>query len=288
MARQKKESKVFYCKNILHDKYVWETDEYALGEDEKYWAVCPACNISRVEVPRSYLGLAKAWLVQSGPTTPEGKARSRLNSYKDGRASKVMHFLAPAFPGRYPECDSCEFLDECKASFSWCPVIVGPLLRVSQAYAQGRVNEVREIAGYNAAKQYHVLQMMFRRIMKEGVLVPKHIRTINGEDGVVEEILEWQKNPLLDVIPKYMQNLGHTAEQLAITPQQQQEQENIEGYLKSEGKKQISLEEHRTRSIKAVTDLKMQIQKANLARQADPALQRHKEQIEYEEIQDDK
>lgn len=288
MPRQKKQQKVFYCKNPLHDKYVWETDAYALGEDEKYWAVCPACNTSRMEVDRSFLGLAKAWLVQSGPTTPEGKARSRLNGYKDGRSSKVMHMLAPAFPGRYPECDGCELREECEESFRWCPVIVGPLLRVSQAYAQGRVDEVREIAGYNAAKQYHVLQMMYGRILKEGVLVPKHIRYIDGKDGKIEEVLEWQKNPLLDVIPKYMRDLGHTAEQLAVTPQQQQDQENIEGFLKNEGKKQISLEEQRTKAIKAVADLKMQLQKANLTRQADPALKRHTEQIEHEEITESK
>lgn len=86
-----------------------------------YFAPCLEC---KRECPQAWweINLAKAWASERTPEgiaavtanlrppTPEESKRIRLNAMKHGAFAKVAQYF-PARPGKYPQCESCEHLN---------------------------------------------------------------------------------------------------------------------------------------------------------------------------------
>lgn len=279
-----KDTRVFYCKDELHDKHVWESDQYAPDDDDIYWCNCPLCGKPCHEVPDRYLSLAKAWANQTGPRTPEGKRRSSLNGYKHGKYAKSLPILAPALPGKFPVCRDCEHREPCENEpYKYCPVNMQPMMELIRAFEEGDSAALKSFAALSQANTWQVAQMMYQAVQENGVLVPKEIRTKISKDGdQIDQVLEWQANPLLSRIPEFLSVLGHTADQQAITPKQARDQEAVEGYLQGQEIERVEAKEQRDKALKAITDLKEQLRKAHLQRAQDAALNDYSKQLSSE------
>jgi len=273
--------KTFYCHDRGHQRYVWGDTDYKEGDDGAAYALCPICKAPTKEVDDRYRSLYKGWMNATGPKNTE---RSRLNGYKHGANTTVIHLLAPALPGKFPSCEGCEYREPCENEpYKWCPVNVGPMMRFLKAYQEGSVGEMRDFAGFNQARIFQIVQMMFQQIQKHGVLVPKEIMHRPDKDGNQLETIEWQANPLLERILSYLQALGHTAEQQVMTPAKAQDEQNFQGYLAMEGQRTEAIEERMKTNLIAMQELKQKIQLAKLQRAQDDAMLRHAEQVEFEE-----
>jgi len=283
-----KTEKTFYCHDRGHQRYVWGSKDYEEGDDGADYAKCPICRKPTREVPDRYRSLYKGWMNATGPKTQEGKNRVRLNGYKTGEHTTVVHLLAPALPGKFPTCEGCEYREPCENEpYTWCPVNVGPMLRFLKAYQEGSVGDLKDFAGLNQARVFQILQMMFQQIQKHGVLVPKEILHKDGKDGSQKETIEWQANPLLERVLSYLQALGHTAEQQVMTPAKAQDEQNFIGYLQMEGQRTEAIEERLQKNLIAMQELKGKIQLAKLQRAQDEAMLRHAEQVAIEEQKKD-
>ncbi len=278
-----KEEKTFYCRRTdLHQRYVWVSTEYVFGEDDVAVAECPICGQPCQEVPRYYTRMYKMWQHATGPRTPEGKARSRLNNWKHGLRAQAATILAPAIPGKFLECNGCEYRRQCEdEQWKYCPVNLEPIMKFIKAYQEGRVTDLRELAAFSQGHVFQAVRMMFQELYKRGVIVKSEKKSMgkNGQQFISEEL---KANPVLARIPEFLALLGFTAEQQMMTPKVEQDDENVKGFLEAEKAKSEKLEEYMAKQAKAVEDLKTRIQKAALQRQADEALRRHNMQVEKE------
>lgn len=232
------------------------------------------------------------WDNQTGEQTEKGKRRVRLNAYKHGMRSQIFHMMAPAKPGTYLECNTCEYFEPCKnEKWRWCPVQVEPLMRFQDAYEDGKITDLRDLAAMSQGHIFQSLRMAFQQIYKHGVLIEKvvKIEEIEHDDGSVEKVkvTEWQPNPVLRRIPELMNTLGFTAEQQMMTPKTETDDANVKGYLDSEKEKKVDLKSHLIKIENSMNDLKLQTKRAMVQRAQDEALQRHDRQVELEREESD-
>ncbi|MCK5609803.1 hypothetical protein KAR91_48475 [Candidatus Pacearchaeota archaeon] len=249
-------AKHFWC---AKDKHYFLTDDYTGGDIAL--SKCEICGGIVEEVPHYYANLDKMHKSATGPVTQKGKDRSKMNSYKHGMRSRQLHLLAPAIPGRYPECSGCQYGEECKDDYKYCPVIVQPMMQFIKAYEEGNSADLRNFAGFTHARIFQILQIILKEIVEKGTLQPKVINTKyiakGNDDKPAEEetVLEWQRNPLLSQIEKLMQVLGFHADQQNMTPAKNQDQENTDGFIQAEKDKietDREFEERRTKAMEAV------------------------------------
>ena len=271
-----KSAKHFWC---AKDKHYFLTDDYT-GEDIAL-SKCEICGGIVEEVPHYYANLEKMHKSATGPVTQKGKDRSKMNSYKHGMRSRQLHLLAPAITDRYPECSECLYKTECKEDFKYCPVIVQPMMQFIKAFEEGNVNDLKHFAGFTHARVFQILQIILKEIIEKGTLQPKVINTkyiAGGDDDKPvekETVLEWQRNPLISQIQKLMEILGWTADQQSMTPAKTQDQQNTDGFLKTEQEKNTTLLEYEERRAKAMEEFKKEVIAAIPDRSNDKALNKY-------------
>ena len=279
---------VFYCRNEVHEKFVWITREYVADENDINCASCPICDQPTQEVPKRFLTLKKMWDAATGPQTPEGKRRSRLNSYQHGAYAQIPILLAPALTGKYLECETCQYAAPCsEEKWQYCPVQVEPMMKFLMAYEEGNINDLRDLAAMCQGHLFNILRMAFQQVYKKGIMSEKTIRESVNRQGEKVTMIEWQSNPILNRIPELMQQLGFSADQQMMTPKVESDDANIKGYLKSENQREVDLKDHTQKVEKTLDDLKIKIQHAVLLRSEDGALQRYNKQIESEKKEKD-
>jgi hypothetical protein len=262
-------------------------------------AHCPACQKQVHEVPHFYANLHKMWDNATGPTTRAGKKRSSLNGYKHGLRSRKLHLMAPAITGKYPECTSCHYIDECKSDFQYCPIQLGPVMQFLQAYEDGKVDDLKQITGITHARVFQILSLSLHQILEKGTLQPKkisekynHVKNDDSDlaydhDDERITVLEWQENPLIKRIAELMNVLGMTADQQMMTPSKKTEQDNIDGYLQGEESKSQDLKEFMQQQKTSLHDLKDKITTAMDKRNQDDALKNYEKQKTAEKDDND-
>jgi len=231
-----KEQKYFHCQPC---RYVWQSSDY-LTNGDNFVAICPICEKSKnvKEVSWRVANLALGWDKATGPVTEEGKARTALNGWKNGRTASKFHIMAPAKPGKYSICAECQYLDECKANFKYCPVDLETLARFIQAYKEGAVNDLRELAGLAQANLHKIFNEMVHHILTKGVAIEKKIPIFDkegdilvGDDGKPMFNIQFEKNNLVKDLPAYVQSMGFSAIDQDMTPRTRQESETLKGYI---------------------------------------------------------
>lgn len=208
MGKEEKKFRHFFCykcgQYFKSAEYVQLPDtEIAVGN---FIAECPNCKIKVQDVPYYFGNLAKMSRNATGPTTPEGKERTKYNGYKHGKYCKEPMLLAPALHGKYPECKECEYKEDCSSGKKkFCPVLLAPMLRFLEAYKSGEIKEIKEFAGLMQGKTYLTLEMMFKSLFEKGVLYKDKFGNI-------------QRNPILSLIPEYLNSLGFSSDQQMMNP----------------------------------------------------------------------
>ncbi|MFA6911266.1 MAG: hypothetical protein WCQ59_09120 [Candidatus Cloacimonadaceae bacterium] len=243
---ENRHKKHFWC---YTDSHYWATEDYCEpghtgcelddsgAEDPlNYYARCPICKEWTRAVPHYYANLPK--MKTTGPRTEEGKRRSSLNGFKHGRYARPHHLLAPA-TGKYDICAACEDQDECKAGkIKYCPYKLDLMARVIAAYENGKLDDIKSLAGITQGRMYLVIENMLGEVMNKGVLLKNPVIK-NGElvrydhDGEEQTLYEYMINPLIKELPKVMGAAGLTSDQQKMNPARQEENsEELRGHLK--------------------------------------------------------
>lgn len=289
---EEKEERTFYCKRVeLHERWVWRSKEYIANPDEdsehEYLCNCPICGAPTGDVDHRYYGRWKGWQNCAGPKTEKGKARSRLNGWKHGGAARQYHMIAPALPGKFSECETCNERDACENEpYKYCPVILAPMMHFLQAFNEGNIEDLRDFAGMNQMRLFQTVQMMFREIQKNGTMVERWREVSKGE-VTTRESLGFEANPLITKIIDAMQALGHTAEQQMATPKVKQDDDTIKGFLNAENDKSIDLSDYKAITQKRIMMLEAAVRKGNLQAANDPAMQRYSQEKEKDKSDDE-
>lgn len=243
---ENKHKKHFWC---YTDSHYWATDDFCepdmtgIDLDDpgafdgmNYYAKCPICKEWTRAVPHYYANLPK--MKTTGPRTEEGKRRSSLNGFKHGRYARPHHLLAPA-TGKYDICVACEDVDECKAGkIKYCPYKLDLMARVIAAYENGKLEDIKSLAGITQGRMYLVIESMLGEVMNKGVLIRQPVLK-GGElvtyeqDGEEATLYEYIINPLIKELPKVMGAAGLTSDQQKMNPARQEENsESMSGHMK--------------------------------------------------------
>lgn len=271
-----REAKYFMCQPC---RYVWQSDQY-LTQGDTIVATCPICEKSDKvkETSHRVANLALGWDKATGPVTEAGKARVALNGWVHGRNASKFHLMAPAKPGKYAICDDCQYMAECKAGYKYCPMDLETLARFVQAYKEGAVNDLRELAGLAQAQMHKIFNEMAHHVITKGVAI-EQISPVLNKDG--ELILDkngnpifnisYQKNPLLKDIPIYNQSMGFSAIDQDMTPRTRQESETLKGYLDEKNIDQQTMLDLKKRTHDELKRMREALTNMNLAKQVKDA-----------------
>lgn len=230
MSDSKKQ--VYFC----HDCWIaWDLED---------GPKCPKCGKEVKSVPWFWKNLVKTRGKQTGPKTLEGRRiaernlrennygpghknpeavkHTRLNAVKHGQYL-VASPIYPAKPGKYPDCISCPVREQCESEeWKYCPQKTDKIYefqgRVLAAIKNNNLEELDTYAGLTMAKAYSIMQDMLENVFKFGTTYKE---TTEFENGTVKEKIV--ANPMLEIIPKYMDRLGMTAQDRKLTQKQQGE-----------------------------------------------------------------
>lgn len=267
-----KNIKFFHCHPC---RIVFKTTDYVTTGDSAT-AICPVCESTKVvETSWRVYNVSKGWDCSTGPKTDEGKKRSSINGWKTGRFASQLHLMAPAKPGKFPLCSDCELIDDCKKTpFKYCPRDVETLAQFVHAYKEGKVNDLRDLAGITQAQMYRVFQKMFDHIMKYGVMFEIKRPILDGEgnpildnNGKPQFNIDWSKNNLIKDLPAFQSSMGFSADLQDMTPKTRQETESIKGFLDDKEKDRQSLLDIKKQSLQEMTKMREAIKNLSATKQ---------------------
>jgi uncharacterized Zn finger protein (UPF0148 family) len=273
-----REAKYFMCQPC---RFVWQSSDYLTSGDNLI-ATCPICEKSNKvkEVSYRVLNLQNGWDKSTGPVTQEGKDRVSLNAWKNGKNALKHHIMPPAKPGKYAICENCPYIDECKKDYKYCPQDLEILARFIQAYKEGAVNDLRELAGLAQAKMHKIFDEIVHHILKNGVAIEKKMPIFNkdgdvicGDDGKPIFNISYEKNNLVKDLPGFIQSMGFNAIDQDMTPRTRQESETLKGYLDDKQVDQQSMLELKKRTHDELKKMREALTNMNLAKQLKDAKQ---------------
>jgi len=249
------EIKYFYCKLC---KFPFRSETYH-SEGETLVSPCPVCDLPAGQSNHHVFNLKKAWQNSTGPKTPEGKARVSLNSWKTGIHAQP-HFLAPAKPGKYPLCASCELLESCKnEKYKYCPKDFETALQFMSAYREGNVDNLRELAGWSQAQMLKVFSMMVHDILSRGVQMECKKVDENGNESTF-----YEKNQLVKELPGYIETLGFSAQDQVMTPRTVEQKEALQGHIRAAEITQVDEVEVKRQHFDELKKMREAIEKLNI------------------------
>ena len=229
------ELKYFHCKSC---RFVFQSDKFVTTGDDVL-SECPICSQQARETSYRVANLALGWDKSTGPVSEEGKSRSRLNAYKHGRNTSIFTLMAPAKPGKYPLCHDCEYFDKCKSEkFKYCPTDLETVGRFVHAYKEGKVSDLKEIAGLAQSQMHKIFQNMIHHILTQGVALVRKVPILDGEGEIVRDEkgkpmfnTEFIKNNLVKDLPAFVSSMGFDAVNQDMTPKTRQESETLKGFI---------------------------------------------------------
>jgi len=224
----------------------------------QYRAVCPCCDgvAEQIWWERN---LMKAHANATGPTSDEGKTRSKYNAVKHMLRSQAKTFY-PALPGRYPECPHCEHYQEMGCvEYGGCLKKAELLLKHHIAFEK---NDPSILSAHRAETQAHLqalIDSMILTIAQDGgprIKEPVwyhdkdggfHLAGITLENGMFQQFHELKPHPLLKPLIDFISKNGLTLSDQGMTPKVQDQNELLGGYLEAEGEKQESAQGYQQR-----------------------------------------
>lgn len=161
---------------------------------------------------------ASASSASTGPRTPEGKSRSRLNALKFGEHAQSLGARL-AYPCRTtcPDYDGCIHVDTQQVvPGDRCPEQVENILNIigdiHEAVSGGDMTKFRDLMAIRLAGNVDILARMQEAIIEDGVLLKE---TIVGENSTVTRHVE---HPLLHALIKLSAQLNLSPADHKLTP----------------------------------------------------------------------
>ena len=185
---------------------------------------------------------------------PASYAVSRFNAITHGMSAETAKFY-PARPGKYDQCEGCEFLnDGCgTSSLKHCAKRTELFVQFNLAMEEGNSGMLGRLMASNQAALHALLGDMMRAVAKRGVELESPEFSFNKLTGKVD-LAEWEDeegnkriitkieaHPLLPHIINYFHKNGSTLADLSLTPAAAKEEERLQGFLDNEQQSRESL-----------------------------------------------
>ncbi len=214
--------------------------------------------------------------------TPEGKARVAANlPSPDSQAGKLARFNAlkhglfartatyfPARPGKYPQCDGCEYLNNgCGTEHKACLRRAELFMRFQIATETGDVKLLRQLHADNQAALQAIISDMILAIARSGgpeIRSPVWFTDKEGqvrlvevadEDGNVRPLEEVKAHPLLKHLIDFIDRNDMTLGDMGMTSREQEGQALIKGNLADQADKREALVEYQRQQAEAMQRL---------------------------------
>jgi hypothetical protein len=280
------------------------------GEGEKIIvATCPQCGNPDCREPWYMANVRKCQGKQTGPVTPAGKDKCRMNSYSTGSSyasGAIPKYLPPAKPEKYAECDECQDLDECKAAvaeamgttrYVACHRLSELIAKYRNAHLTGDPEALRFTAADVHAKMHRVMNQCFKAIFDNGVFIESLMvsdgKVVKMENGTNEggeklfvNILEKKINPAINEAIKILEKMGFSLADWTLTPKSKEAKAALEGYLAGRAaEKGVPMDEFVAKHNKDMKELQAALVRGNAAIEQDEALKESRaEEQEGKEI----
>lgn len=272
------------------------------GHPWAYFAVCPDCTREAGQAPWER-NLMKAHLNATGPKTPEGKersaanldghptpeetARTRFNSMKHGVYARTATYF-PAKPGRYSQCDGCQFLIRCDSGDP-CQKRTELFLRHHVAVQTGNSKLLAELNADMQAGIHAIMQDMLISIVGTGVEIREptwyydkdgrcHFVKYKDDDGNERQLYEINAHPLLKPLMDFLSKNNMTLGDMNLTAKQQDEDDVTMGHLDNQDASTEKSLDYQRRTTTALEGLADAVQRGKERLSKDPILIEHGEQ----------
>jgi hypothetical protein len=261
----------FYCKNCkatftAAPEHIEDAPEN--NHPYLYFSACPTCAI-HCQQAAWHKGVLNAMGKQTGPKTEAGKAASAKNlvghptpeAMQTIRFNAVTHGLTaqvatchPAKPGKYPQCEGCEHLqDRSCVPYNACLKKAELYLKTHKAFEANDPQLLRqEFANIQASLLAMVNEIILTIALDGGVRIktPEWYHDKDGgfhlarfRDTATGEMVQLHKieahplvKPLLDLINKNSLSLAD----MGMTPKVQDQNEITQGFLDRESEKETT------------------------------------------------
>lgn len=269
----------------------------------RYEAPCPACGETADQDPGERK-LLKAWASATGPKTAEGKARSaanldghptpeaaqrtRFNGLKHGLNARVATFW-PARPGRYPQCATCELLNNgCNTSMA-CQKKTELFLRHHVAFKTGDASLLTKYRAELHANLTAIVEDIILSIIQRGaeIRTPEwyydnegsfHLaRYMDEATGEPVQIYKLEMHPGIKLVGELVTRFGLDLNSQGMTPKVQDDNDVVRGFLDAEKSSTGTMLEHQQRQTKALEALGDMIQRSRERTARDPVLIEHQQ-----------
>jgi hypothetical protein len=275
-----------------------------------YTAHCPACKGIAEQSPVQR-GLLKAWANATGPRTAEGKAKSaanldghptpeetlitRMNAMiHGGHANKLMLF--PAKPGKYPTCQVCDHYGEAcienppsyHENPPRCLKKSEILMRHHIAFEAGDPSLLIDMRANSQAGIQMLIDEMILQIAQDGGPRIMELKWYHDKEGgfhlaqyrdadtnEMVQVYEAKAHVLLKPLIEFMSKNSLTLSDMGMTPKVQQENELLEGHLKSDLQNKQDEESFRTHQLTQMEQMKAYILRSQQRLENDPVLIEH-------------
>lgn len=273
----------------------------------RYWCACPVCGTDTAQDPDERR-LLKAWASATGPKTAEGKAkvaenlagqptpeaaqRTRFNALKHGLNARVATFW-PARPGRYPQCVTCDLLDNgCTTSMA-CQKKTELFMRHHVAFKTGDPALLTKYRAELHANLTAIVEDVILSIIHRGaeLRTPEWYYDKDGSfhlaqypdpiTGEQVQIYKIEMHPGIKLVGELVTRFGLDLTSQGMTPKVQDDNDVVRGFLDAEKQNGGTLLEHQQRQTKALEQLGDMIKRSQERTARDPILIEHQQQDQH-------
>ncbi len=304
-----KDSVTFYCRDC-RERFAGKPDFIESAPLETYhpYLYFKKCPICREDAPQAHWerNLLKAWANSTGPKTDAGKAasaanleghptpeeslRTRFNAMSHGLTANVATYY-PARPGKYPECDGCEFKDSICGDEIACLKKMDLFFKHHVAFDTKDPGKLMGLRANTQAAIQAIIDSMILAIAQDGGPRIKEPVWTRNKEGFVElisyfdadtseivSLVEHKAHPLLKPLMEFISKNSMSLADMNMTPKVMEEQEALSGFIdNTKPQTATALEDFKQRTEESLDKMRGMIERSQEATKNDAILIEHQE-----------